>query len=58
MDGTRKILGLIARASLLWLVIASANLVALYITAGVIFKGDWDYVNGVIEGAYNGVFEE
>lgn len=55
---TRKVLPALARTLLLWVVIATANLFALYVAAGVAFNGDWDRVNNAITKAYDGIFED
>ena len=57
IDGTRKLLGLTARALALLLVVLLANLVTVYIVAGVAFQGDWERVDKAISRAYDEFFD-
>ena len=50
---TRKVLGVVVRGTLLFLLILCANLLAFYITAGVALRGDWDRIDTAITKAYN-----
>ena len=50
---TRKVLGAIARGTLLFLLVLTANLLAFYITAGVALRGDWDRIDSAITKAYD-----
>lgn len=52
MGSARKLLGETARAITLFFVVLIANLIAVYIIAGVAFHGNWDRVNDAIEDAY------
>ena len=57
ISGTRKLLGLTARALALFFVILVANLATIYIVAGVAFQGDWERVDKAIERAYDEFFD-
>ncbi len=58
MKGTLKALVAPARAIAFVLGVTIANLIALYIAAGVALHGDWDRVNGAIVRAYDEFFDE
>jgi hypothetical protein len=58
MSSARKACSGLSRTLVLWAVIATANLVALYIAAGVAFNGDWNRVDNAIVKAYDGIFKD
>ena len=55
--GTVKALGFFARAIGLTLAVCCGMLLASYIIAGVMFRGDWDRVDKSIERAYDEFFD-
>ena len=57
MGNTSKACSGLGKTLVLWVVIATANLVALYMAAGVAFNGDWDRVDNAIVRAYDGIFD-
>lgn len=58
MSNARMVCSRLIRILVLWSVIASANLAALYVAAGVAFRGDWDRVDSAVTEAYDGIFKD